>query len=49
MLTFIVPVKSKKLAADWSAFRKLSSAPSVRICNQKNSDFKVFVVCTKYL
>ena len=45
MLTFIVPVKSKKLAADWSAFCKLFERSLRSICNQKNRNFKVIVVC----
>ncbi len=45
MLTFIVPVKSEKLASDWSAFCKLFERSLKSICNQKNDDFKVVVVC----
>jgi hypothetical protein len=45
MLTFIVPVKSEKLAADWPAFCKLFERSLGSICNQESPDFKVVVVC----
>lgn len=45
MLTFIVPVKSEKLAADWPAFCKLFERSLKSICNQINREFKVVVVC----
>lgn len=45
MVTFIVPVKSKKVTGDWPHFLKLVNRTLKSICNQTNENYKVIVVC----
>lgn len=45
MLTFVVPVKSKVVTSDWNRFSQLLERTLKSICNQKDSNFKVVVVC----
>ncbi|GAA4885345.1 galactosyl transferase [Flaviramulus aquimarinus] len=45
MLVFIVPVKSEKVSADWNTFCKLFERSIKSICQQKDSEFEVVVVC----
>ena len=45
MLTFIVPVKSKLVTADWDKFSQLFEQTLRSICNQIDQNFKVVVVC----
>jgi hypothetical protein len=45
MLIFIVPIKSSKLASDWSEFSKLVERTLKSICNQNSQNFKVVVAC----
>ncbi|WP_111683632.1 glycosyltransferase family A protein [Winogradskyella tangerina] len=45
MLTFIIPVKSKSVASNWTNFCQLFERTLKSICNQTVSDFKVVVVC----
>ena len=45
MFTFIVPVKSAKLASDWPAFSRLFERTLKSICNQKSQNFRVIVAC----
>ena len=45
MLTFIVPVKSKLVTADWDKFSQLFENTLKSICNQEDQNFKVVVVC----
>ncbi|MFD2588230.1 hypothetical protein ACFSQJ_14920 [Croceitalea marina] len=45
MLAFIVPIKSKTISKDWDHFSRLVERTIKSICNQKDSDFKVFVAC----
>jgi hypothetical protein len=48
MLTFIVPIKSKKIASDWSKVSKLAERTLKSICNQNNNSFRVLVVCHEF-
>lgn len=45
MFAFIVPIKSSKLASDWTAFSNLVERTLKSICNQNNDNFKVIVAC----
>ncbi|WP_411894445.1 glycosyltransferase family A protein [Winogradskyella sp. A2] len=45
MLSFIVPVKSKRVSRDWPSFCKLFEGTLKSICKQTDEDFKVIVVC----
>lgn len=45
MLTFVIPVKSKSVASDWTNFSQLFERTLKSICNQTNSNFKALVVC----
>lgn len=45
MITFIIPVKSAQLSNDWAAFSKLVERTLGSVCQQKDSDFRVQVVC----
>ena len=45
MLVFIVTVKSKTVSKDWDHFSRLVERTIQSICNQKDSNFKVFVAC----
>lgn len=45
MLTFIVPVKSKKVTKSWEYFSKLFRRTLSSICNQTSQEFRVVVVC----
>lgn len=45
MLTFVIPVKSKSVSSDWTNFSQLFEKTLKSICNQKDSNFKVVVVC----
>lgn len=45
MLTFVVPVKSKSVASNWTHFGQLLERTLKSICNQTDSNFKVVVVC----
>lgn len=44
-LSFIVPIKSKKVTSDWVQFNKLINRTLNSICSQTDESFKVFVVC----
>ena len=45
MLTFVIPVKSKSVASNWTKFCRLFESTLRSICNQTDSDFRVVVVC----
>lgn len=45
MLTFVVPVKSKRVTSDWLRFCKLFERTLISICNQTDTNFKVIAVC----
>ena len=45
MITFIIPVKSAQLSNDWAAFSKLVERTLGSVCQQKDSDFRVQLVC----
>ena len=45
MMVFIVPVKSKTITSDWTAFSRLLSRCIKSICNQSNTNFKIIVSC----
>jgi glycosyltransferase involved in cell wall biosynthesis len=45
MLSFIVPVKSKRVSRDWSSFCKLFEDTLRSICNQTDQEFEVVAVC----
>src|SRR5690606_1555588 len=45
MLTFIIPVKSKKVSNSWGYFSKLFERTLKSICNQTSNKFRVVVVC----
>ncbi|MEO1031281.1 MAG: glycosyltransferase family A protein [Bacteroidota bacterium] len=45
MLTFVVPVKSERVSANWSKFCALYERTLTSICNQTDENFKVVVVC----
>ena len=45
MLTFVIPVKSKSVASNWTKFSKLFERTLRSICNQTDPNFKVVVVC----
>jgi len=45
MMAFIVPVKSKTVTSDWAHFSNLVDRCINSICNQSNTNFKVFVAC----
>lgn len=45
MLSFIVPVKSARVSADWEKFSSLVERTLRSVCNQKDSDYRVIVAC----
>ncbi|WP_426429768.1 hypothetical protein ACPX19_09505 [Winogradskyella sp. HB-48] len=45
MLTFIVPVKSKRVSSDWLEFCNLVERTFKSICNQTDQNFKLVAVC----
>jgi len=45
MFTFIIPLKSAKLASNWDAFSKLFERTIQSVCNQNNDNYKVIVAC----
>ncbi|MBU2904285.1 glycosyltransferase family 2 protein [Arenibacter algicola] len=45
MITFIIPVKSKKVTGSWEQFSKLFERTLKSICNQTSQNFRVLVVC----
>ncbi len=45
MLAFIVPFRSKTVSSDWPAVTWLLNRTLISICNQTNTNFKVFVAC----
>lgn len=45
MLTFIIPVKSKKISNSWGYFSKLFERSIKSVCNQTSNNFRVVVVC----
>ncbi len=45
MICFLVPVKSKKLSSDWTAFSKLVDRSLKSINGQKDKDFQIVVAC----
>jgi hypothetical protein len=45
MVGFLVPVKSKQLASDWSLFSKLVERSLKSISGQKDRDFQIVVAC----
>jgi hypothetical protein len=45
VLTFVIPVKSRSVASDWTNFGQLFERTIKSICNQTNSNFKALVVC----
>jgi hypothetical protein len=47
MLTFIVPVKSRKLTSSWQLLSKLLERTIRSICNQTSPNFRVVVVCNE--
>jgi hypothetical protein len=47
MLTFIVPIKSRKIANSWTLVSQLAERTLRSICNQTSSNFRVVVVCNE--
>lgn len=45
MITFIVPVKSKKVSSDWPRFCKLFQRTVKSICGQTDKNFRLVAVC----
>ncbi|SHG45824.1 glycosyltransferase family A protein [Flagellimonas flava] len=45
MLTFVIPVKSKSVASDWTNFSQIFERTLKSICNQTDSNFRIVVVC----
>lgn len=45
MLAFIVPIKSKTISADWTLFSSLVNRCISSICNQHDTNFKIYVSC----
>lgn len=45
MLTFVIPVKSKSVATNWTQFCQLFERTLKSICNQTDPNFEVVVVC----
>ncbi len=47
MLTFIIPVKSKKITRSWDLLSRLLERTLKSICSQTSSSFSVIVVCNE--
>ena len=45
MITFVIPVKSRKVSSDWSRFCLLLERTLISICNQTDTDFRVVAAC----
>lgn len=45
MITFIIPVKSKRVSASWESFSKIFERTLRSVTNQTSQNFKVLVVC----
>ena len=45
MLTFIVPIKSKRVSGNWLEFCNLVERTFKSICNQTDQNFKLVAVC----
>lgn len=45
MLTFVIPLRSKKVSNSWTTVSKLLERTLRSVCNQTSSDFRVIVVC----
>ncbi|MDB9374347.1 glycosyltransferase family A protein [Nodularia sphaerocarpa] len=47
MLTFIIPVKSRKVTKSWEILSKLFERTVKSVCNQTSPNFRVVVVCNE--
>ena len=45
MIAFIIPIKSKTISSDWTNFLRLLNRCLNSVCNQSNTNFKVYIAC----
>lgn len=45
MLSFVIPLRSKRVSADWSLVSGLARSTVASACNQTHSEFRVVLVC----